>query len=142
MTLYAAARPWPDTIVPLDEIKTAVAAHFDVPLQAFNSPRRHPEWAHARQVAMHLAMRLTRNTTVTLGRLFGGRDHSTIIYGHKAVAVRRLRDPAFDRRLRKIEASLAPPAPMPEIQLTFLNGPLFDRPFPASAHQPSELQPC
>lgn len=42
----------------------------------------------ARQVAMCLSMRLTEKGPVRIGRLFGNRDHTTVLYGDRKATKR------------------------------------------------------
>jgi hypothetical protein len=63
----------------------AVAAHYDITATDLLSARRTRKLARQRQVAMYLAHRLTDHSLPTLGRLFGGRDHSTIQHGIRVI---------------------------------------------------------
>lgn len=121
--------------ISVDRIKRAVADEFDISLHDLVCARREREFVRPRQVAIAIAMNLTSNSTVVLGRLFGGRDHTTVLASRHRVEKLRGADSIFDRRCRRLEAALLEPvdAPRPEHQLTFLDGPLFDRPFARSA---------
>lgn len=116
--------------VSIDSIKRAVADEFDVAVRDLVGTRRDRAAARPRQVAVALAMNLTPNSCAIVGRLFGGRDHSTVLASRHRVDLLRSTDPAFDRRYRRLEAKLREPlAPPRELQLTFLDGPLFDQAF-------------
>ena len=52
------------------------------------SARRARSVSHPRQVAMYLCRELTPRSLPEIGRLFGNRDHSTVIYAMAAVAAR------------------------------------------------------
>jgi chromosomal replication initiator protein len=109
-------------------VKAAVAAEFGVPLAIMTAETRRRAAAHPRQAAMAMVDKLTGRSTTVIGRHFGGRDHTTVIFARDQVALRRARDPALDRSLRRIEALFAEPEPepQPQLQLAFLDGPLFD----------------
>jgi chromosomal replication initiator protein len=47
---------------------------------------RRPKVALARQVAMYLAREITDASLPTIGRHFGGRNHSTVLHAHRRVA--------------------------------------------------------
>lgn len=71
-----------------------VAKHTDVSVEDMKSPRRHSKLVTAR----HLAAALIRQWRPDLsypqiGKLFGGRDHSTIIHGQKLIRERIRRNP-------------------------------------------------
>lgn len=66
-------------------IKEVVAAHFDLPIIEMTSARRSRQVARPRQIAMYLARELTPKSLPDIGRLFGGRDHTTVIWAIKQV---------------------------------------------------------
>jgi chromosomal replication initiator protein len=68
----------------LAEIQAAACRHFDISPEELLSPSRTARVAWPRQVAMYLARELTDESLPTIGRHFGGRDHTTVIH-----AVRR-----------------------------------------------------
>lgn len=113
--------------VAIAHIKAAVAAEFGVPEAVMVSPRQDRATAHPRQVAMAIAYHLTPCSPATIGRVFGGRDRTTVLHARDAVLMRRERDGDLDKRIRRLEEFLRPPTPPgPELQLAFLDGPLFD----------------
>ena len=70
------------------EILAAVATHFEVPTEDLEGKRRDARTASARQIAMYLLRNDGRETLPEIGRLLGGRDHSTVLHGCKKVAGR------------------------------------------------------
>lgn len=100
------------------DIVQAVAREFRVPVEAFREPRpanknkKCPLNPHTisrpRQVAMYLADRLTGRSYSNIGRYFGGRDHSTVIYAIRKVEERRTRDPQLAGRLEQLEWEILP----------------------------------
>lgn len=63
-----------------------VAEYYQVTEADMTSQRRNREVAKARQVAMFLIRELTQLSTTRIGELFGGRDHSTVMYACEKVA--------------------------------------------------------
>lgn len=61
-------------------ILAAVAERYNVSLADLTGTRRHQNVALARQVAMYLCRSLLGLSYPVLGRVFGGKDHSTVIY--------------------------------------------------------------
>ncbi len=60
----------------------------------------------ARQVAMYVAKQQTGLTLVEIGRRFGNRDHSTVIYALNRVSEEMKRSEAMRQTLARIEAEL------------------------------------
>jgi chromosomal replication initiator protein len=115
--------------ISVDRIKAAVAAEFRIPICEMTSDRRALGVARPRQVAMALTCQLTPCSFPTIGRVFGNRDHTTVLYARRRVDQLRSADGEFDRRVRRLERQLATPMPFRDpVQLAFLDGPLFDCP--------------
>lgn len=88
-------------IVPLPhpsvaEIQATVCRRFKIPRMEMVSARRARDVARPRQVAMYLAKELTPLSLPNIGRLFGKRDHTTVIHACRRVVTLI----AEDRRLR------------------------------------------
>lgn len=63
-----------------DEIKDVVCAHFGVSLDDLCSRSRKRPVAYIRQLAIYLADKYTKLSTVQIGRQIGGRNHATVIH--------------------------------------------------------------
>jgi len=63
----------PDTII------LTVARHFCVTTRAVRGRRRIDSYANARAVAMHAMRRHLKMSYTSIGKQFGGRDHSTVM---------------------------------------------------------------
>jgi chromosomal replication initiator protein len=79
------------------EIKRAVAAEFEIDVAAMSEPYRSGrnayEQSRPRQLAMVLALTITRHSKVRIGFFFGQRDHSTVFHARRAVNARLRSDP-------------------------------------------------
>ncbi|MGH6945474.1 MAG: chromosomal replication initiator protein DnaA, partial [Geminicoccaceae bacterium] len=73
--------------VTIEEIQKRVAEHFAIKVADMHSARRARAVARPRQVAMYLAKQLTPRSLPEIGRKFGGRDHTTVMY-----AIRKIED--------------------------------------------------
>ena len=82
--------------VTIEEIQRRVAEHYKMRLVDMQSARRARAVARPRQVAMYLAKQLTPRSLPEIGRKFGGRDHTTVMY-----AIRKIEE------LRAIDALLS-----------------------------------
>jgi chromosomal replication initiator protein len=82
--------------VTIEEIQRRVAEHYSIRIADMHSARRARAVARPRQVAMYLAKQLTPRSLPEIGRKFGGRDHTTVMY-----AIRKIED------LRTTESQLS-----------------------------------
>jgi chromosomal replication initiator protein len=74
----------PDHLTP-ERIVTAVAERFGIKCEQLCGKRRTRSIALPRQVAMYLMRQLTELSLVEIGRMFGGRDHTTVLYACEKV---------------------------------------------------------
>lgn len=74
-----------DTQVTLDNIIDSVCLICNVTSQDINSKSRKKDITEARQIVMYLAQTLTNMPATRIGRLVGGRDHSTVAHSCKKV---------------------------------------------------------
>lgn len=65
----------------VSEVMSAVSRHYKLPQIEMVSQRRAREVARPRQVAMYLSKRLTPLSLPNIGKIFGNRDHTTVIHG-------------------------------------------------------------
>ncbi|MBV9757180.1 MAG: chromosomal replication initiator protein DnaA [Alphaproteobacteria bacterium] len=84
-----------DRRVTIDEIQRRVAEHYHIRLTDMSSPRRARAVARPRQVAMYLAKQLTSRSLPEIGRMFGNRDHTTVMHAVSRVAELMARDAVF-----------------------------------------------
>ena len=66
-------------------IQRKVAEHYRIQMSDMTSKRRMQNIAFPRQVAMYLTTQLTGMSLVSIGQVFGGRDHGTVIHARKTV---------------------------------------------------------
>lgn len=67
------------------EIQSAVATHYGISAAQLRSSARRRRVSHPRQMAMYLARDLTDRTLAEIGRMFGGRNHTTVLFAVRAV---------------------------------------------------------
>jgi chromosomal replication initiator protein len=75
----------------IEEVKQCVASYYKLSPDELVSASKAARVVWPRQVAIHLARRLTDASTPTIGEAFGGRNHATVIHAIKRVS-RRLAD--------------------------------------------------
>ena len=91
----------PKAVTPESIIKK-VAAQYGVTESDMISQRRNREVAKARQVAMYLIRELTQLSTTRIGELFGGRDHSTVMYACEKIDDAAKKDPKLTEELNHL----------------------------------------
>jgi len=98
--------PEVDQMTP-ERILLMVGERFGVNGEALCGPRRTRTVALPRQVAMYLTRQLTELSLVEIGRMFGGRDHTTVMYACDKVGGLIARDEAFAERINGLISTLA-----------------------------------
>jgi chromosomal replication initiator protein len=96
----------PDQMRP-ERIVTVVAERFGVRVDALCGQRRTQSIALPRQVAMYLMRQLTDLSLVEIGRAFGGRDHTTVMYACVKVGELVGRDTVFADKVNGMISTLA-----------------------------------
>lgn len=67
------------------KIMSVVSEHFNIHVKDLTGSKRHQNIAQARQVAMFLCRTMLNTSYPSLGRAFGGKDHSTVLYSVKKI---------------------------------------------------------
>ncbi len=80
--------PDADTPVSVATIKQVVSEAFGIPVLELESPKRSQVVVAPRQLAMYLCRELTDATLPAIGREFGGRDHTTVLYAVQKISNR------------------------------------------------------
>ncbi len=69
-----------------DSIKKIVCKHYGIKLSDIESSKRTKALAFPRQVAMYLCREMTDLSLPKIGEVFGGRDHTTVLYACDKIA--------------------------------------------------------
>lgn len=91
--------------VDIDQIQREVARFYKLAVEELRQDRRTKHLAHARQVAMYLARKLTKSSFPEIAARFG-KDHSTVISAVRKVESLRETDDSVKRELTELEAKL------------------------------------
>jgi hypothetical protein len=75
------------------DLLVAVARYYRLDVADLKGAKRHQPLAQRRQLAMYLARLLTTMSYPVIGKVFGGRDHTTVMYGCRVVSSRLAVDP-------------------------------------------------
>ncbi len=88
-----------DRRVGIEEIQRKVAEHWSIRLTDMTSARRARAVARPRQVAMYLSKQLTTRSLPEIGRMFGNRDHTTVMHAVQRVNELMDADAEFKERV-------------------------------------------
>ena len=89
-----------------DDISAAVCQHYGVKQKDLATKSRKQTMVQARQLAMYLIHKYTETTYSQIGRIFGKRDHSTVLYACNQVARRISVDKTYRREVEELEGVL------------------------------------
>ncbi|PZU59969.1 MAG: chromosomal replication initiator protein DnaA [Sphingobium sp.] len=92
--------------ITVDEIQKACAAHYRIDPAEMRSKRRARAVARPRQVAMYLSKKMTPRSLPEIGRIFGGRDHSTVIHAIRTIEALRRDHADIDADIRALQRKL------------------------------------
>ncbi len=67
-------------LVTKDKILKAVSAFYALPLEEMKSTKRKKEIAKARQISMYFLRSILNLPFVSIGEIFGGKDHTTVMH--------------------------------------------------------------
>lgn len=94
------------TPVTIDNIQKVVAEYYGIKASDIVAKSRKANLVRARQVAMYLSKELTNKSLPEIGSLFGGRDHTTVIYAHRKVSTERNTDDGLKHDIHLLEQRL------------------------------------
>ena len=75
-----------DKDISSQKIQEEVANFYKISVADMISKKRPKEIAYPRQIAMYLIREITGKSLPAIGKEFGGRDHTTVIYAHKQIS--------------------------------------------------------
>jgi chromosomal replication initiator protein len=88
------------------EIQAAACRHFGLSAEELLSTARTARIAWPRQVAMYLARELTGESLPSIGRHFGGRDHTTVLHAWRRTTARIAADESSREAVEKLCSEL------------------------------------
>jgi chromosomal replication initiator protein len=91
-------------------IQTTVSERFGLSTKELVSTSRAPKVVWPRQVAIYLARELTDESLPSIGRQFGGRDHTTALHAWRRVGRRMNIDQGARELIAQLQESLKPGA--------------------------------
>ncbi len=95
-----------DRRVTIEEIQKRVAEHWGLRVTDMTSSRRARPVARPRQVAMYLSKQFTDRSLPEIGRMFGNRDHTTVMHAVSRVTELMAADPTFREQVELMQGLL------------------------------------
>jgi chromosomal replication initiator protein len=92
---------------PTRQIQELVAVSYGLHPLSMTSRIRDARIARPRQIAMFLTREITHRSLIEIGRVFGGRDHTTVIHAIRAVEQRMKADPLVLADVEALRKALA-----------------------------------
>ena len=92
--------------ITVEEIQRKVSEHYNIRLSDMIGPKRLRTYARPRQIAMFLSKQLTSRSLPEIGRIFGGRDHTTVMHGVRRIEELRAQDGQIAEDLEMLRRAL------------------------------------
>ncbi|MDR1606665.1 MAG: chromosomal replication initiator protein DnaA [Streptococcaceae bacterium] len=87
-------------------IQEEVGKFFNISVADMISKKRHKEITYPRQIAMYLIREITGKSLPAIGKEFGGRDHTTVIYAHKQISDKMKTDTTLQKQMDTLKSQL------------------------------------
>lgn len=95
-----------DKDISSQKIQEEVANFYKISVADMISKKRPKEIAYPRQIAMYLIREITGKSLPAIGKEFGGRDHTTVIYAHKQISDKMKTDTSLQKEMDMIKSHL------------------------------------
>lgn len=89
-----------------DKIKYTVCNYMEQDIKDVESPCRKRDLTIVRQTCMYFLSTKTNLTLKKIGRMFGGRDHSTVIYANQTINDLKDTDKKFAAQISELDKLL------------------------------------
>ena len=92
--------------ISVENIQKTVADYYKIKVADMYSKKRPASIARPRQIAMFIAKELTQKSLPEIGQLFGGRDHTTVLYAVRKIGAERKQNTELNQQLHVLEQTL------------------------------------
>ena len=89
-----------------EAVLTIVAEAYQISVEDLRGNSRRREISQARQVGMYLMRELTDLSLPKIGEVFGGKDHTTVLYSYEKITQQKDTDPQMSRLLHQLSDRL------------------------------------
>ena len=90
----------------ISSIKEIVAMAYHISVESLNANSRVKSISEPRKIAMYFCRELTKESLLSIGFQFGGRNYSTVIASIKAVEREMQHSPEFAEEIEKLREKL------------------------------------
>jgi len=91
-----------EKLITIEMVQKAVADYFRIEVPTLKSKSRSKPLAFSRQVAMYLSRAIARASLSDIGRSFGDRDHTTVLYAYNKVSEMMEQDEVFRGMIERL----------------------------------------
>jgi chromosomal replication initiator protein len=99
----------PNVISPQDIIRET-ADYFHLTVEDLYGSSRSQAIATSRQIAMYLCREMTNLSLPKIGQLFGGRDHTTVMYAHRKITKLMTEDRSIFNQVTELTSRIRQPS--------------------------------
>ena len=92
--------------ITMDSVLRAVAERFSLQPAQLKQKTNQRQIAYPRQVAMYLIKELTQSSLPEIGRMFGGKHHTTVLHSVQKIDALRQKDPDLNRLIHSVIDSI------------------------------------
>ena len=92
--------------ITMDSVLRAVAERFSLQPAQLKQKTNQRQIAYPRQVAMYLIKELTGSSLPEIGRMFGGKHHTTVLHSCQKIDALRQKDPDLNRLIHSVIDSI------------------------------------
>ncbi len=92
--------------ITMDSVLRAVAEKFNLQPAQLKQKTNQRQIAYPRQVAMYLIKELTGSSLPEIGRMFGGKHHTTVLHSVQKIDALRQKDPDLNRLIHSVIDSI------------------------------------
>ena len=92
--------------VTADSIMDAVCKYYNINKLDLIGKKKNKEIVEPRQICMYIIFEVLGLPLVSIGQLFGGRDHTTVIYAHKQISDKMKTDTSLQKEMDTIKSQL------------------------------------
>ncbi|MDR3490808.1 MAG: helix-turn-helix domain-containing protein, partial [Gammaproteobacteria bacterium] len=83
--------------------------YYPYTVDEIRSKSRHKDISFVRHLSMFLIKKMTEKSLRDIGRLFGGRDHATVLHGLDNIERYIAANPSAQHTIRQIESEIKKP---------------------------------
>jgi len=90
------------SVITVEKIQKLVCHQFKIKLAQLKSKNNSPKVAFPRQVAMYLCKEMAKVSLPEIGKKFGGKHHTTVLYSVRKIEKMRRKNPEFNKEINNL----------------------------------------